>query len=103
MRFPAGSTIATATFQLFFAASASAGAAAFLACSRLMGEPDGLGICATALASEQSANVTTIMDLTANLCDMLVPTRIIGTFTPIAAPPTLHQTETSAQSFSARD
>src|SRR6266436_719815 len=102
MRFPAGSTIATATFQLFFAASASAGAAAFLAFSRLIGEPYGLGICATALASEQSANVITIMDLTANLCDMLVPPRIIGTLTAIASQRTLDQTETRAQSFSCR-
>src|SRR2546421_7560534 len=73
MSVPAGPTIATATLQLFFAASASAGAAAFLAFSRLMAGPYGFGICATALASAPSANITAATNLTTTFCDMLSP------------------------------
>src|SRR5437660_10545807 len=73
MSAPPGPTIATATLQLFFAASASAGAAAFLAFSRLMAVPYGFGICANALANAPSANITPITNLTITFCDILSP------------------------------
>src|SRR6266849_6140592 len=57
MRLPAGPTIATAMVHLFFAASASAGAAAFLASSRLMAGPYGFGICANAPPSKQNTTI----------------------------------------------
>src|SRR5438094_8956827 len=75
MSVPPGPTIATATLQLFFAASASAGAAAFLAFSRLMAVPYGFGICATALATTPSANIIASTYLTITFCDMLSPLR----------------------------
>src|SRR5436190_23007554 len=76
MSVPAGPTIATATLQLFFAASASAGAAAFLAFSSLMAVPYGFGICAYALANAPSTNITPITHLTITFCDMLSPPSI---------------------------
>src|SRR5579885_717146 len=54
MRVPLGSTIATATVQLFFAASARAGAATFLATSSVTGSPYGFGICAKTVRDRQN-------------------------------------------------
>src|SRR5437016_5658640 len=79
MSVPAGPTIATATLQLFFAASASAGAAAFLAFSRLMAVPYGFGICATALASAPNATITAATNLTLTFCDMFSPPQVQAT------------------------
>src|ERR1700733_1784888 len=48
--------MATATFQLFFLASAMAGEAAFRASSRVMLAPYGLGICANAFIAKKAAS-----------------------------------------------
>src|SRR5215470_1432452 len=60
-------------FQWFFSASASAGAAAFLAFSRLIGAPYGLGICASALASAPITSKTAMVIRTAIFLDIRYP------------------------------
>ena len=49
--------MAIAMFQLFLRASAAAATAAFLALSRLIGAPYGLGICANALDAHSASRV----------------------------------------------
>src|SRR5690242_21420582 len=59
-------------FQWFFSASAIAGAAAFLAFSRLIGAPYGFGICANALANTPATNNAAMVNLTAVFCTMMI-------------------------------
>src|SRR6266403_220243 len=99
MRLPAGPTIATAIAQLFFAASANAGAAAFLAFSRLMGNPYGFGICPTALPSAPSTTNKTTNIFTKLFRNMFSPPQI-QLVTAFASQRALEHLETFRQSFS---